>query len=195
MDLSPGAKQYLAGIDHDAEDREMAERVFGPGSTACASTDADDPHDVFGETVRGESGDEMGQTTGQSVSKTEQELLLELGLTPQDLAALSIDELEEALGRPCSEELLKARSGAAEYAQWMASKEHAGRTKRVFPGPPTHKQPSGKVKKAAVVARCVPPPFYQLIFFFLPKIIMVLATQVSPIGWPETQPTARLMGL
>ena len=75
-----------------------------------------------------------------------------LGLQPRDLAALSVAEIEEALGAACSSRLLAMRSQAAEELSKLAGKQQTGHIRHLFPvGPPEPR--TGKPQKVAKVDR------------------------------------------
>ena len=75
-----------------------------------------------------------------------------LGLQPQDLASLSVAEIEEALGAPCSETLLAVRSKAVDDLSKLALARQTGHIKRFFPAAPQNLR-TGKPKKAARAER------------------------------------------
>ena len=78
----------------------------------------------------------------------EQDALSKLGIEPADLAALSIPEIEEAIGLPCSPNLLARRAEALLHMQEQVGRVQTGHIRRFFPAPDAPCQLKARPKKA-----------------------------------------------
>jgi len=165
-DISPSAMAFLDAIDHEAEDADL-ERRFQSASAVCGVAAAgeggagacgslQDSLDLFeGANATGlQTGTELeseGLFAGATVMESMR--LLGVGLEPIDLAALSIAELEEVIGEPCSSGLLELRKVAAAEVAYEAAGRKENQFKRIFPAQQPALDRRVKHKKPAAVDR------------------------------------------